>query len=68
MKPLNFARILRNGIQMGFKEYEIANMYLSKYILILRDIKDERKEVEEQRKTEEEAKEIEKLARYSKMS
>ena len=39
-------------------------MYLSKYILMLRDIKAEQREQEERRKFEEEQAEIEKLERY----
>lgn len=62
---MNFARILRNGIQLGFTEKEIAIMYLSKYIMLLRDIRAERREIDERRRAEEEQKEIQKLVQFS---
>lgn len=64
---MNFARILRNGIQLGFTEKEIAAMYLSKYIMLLRDIRAERREIDERRRAEEEQREIQKLAKFSHM-
>ena len=60
---MNFVRILRNGIQMGFTEQETAGMYLSKYILLIRDIRKEREEIEERKRFEEEQAEIEKLSK-----
>ena len=46
---------------MGFTENEIAVMYLSKHIRLLRDIKKEQEEIEERRRFEEEQAEIRKL-------
>ena len=60
-KPFNFARVLRNGMKLGFSEEEIATMYLSKIINIFKDIDKERKEIEAQKLFEEEQKEIERM-------
>ena len=49
---------------MGFTENEMAAMYLSKYVRLVRDIRYEREEIEERRRFEEEQREIEKLAKY----
>jgi len=60
--PFNFVRILRNGIQLGFNETEIAVMYPVKIMRMAQDIRAEREEIEERKRFEEEQAEIRKLA------